>query len=31
MSTKLAVVFGSLIAIFMVAVPFGYKRWHDKE
>ena len=31
MPTKLAVVFGSLIAIFMVAVPFGYKRWHDKE
>lgn len=31
MSTKLAVVFGSLIAIFMVAAPLGYKRWLDKE
>src|SRR5476651_1632310 len=31
MPTKLAVLFAGLIAIFMVAAPFGYKRWHDKE
>ena len=31
MSTKVAVVFGTLIALFMVAAPFGYKRWHDKQ
>lgn len=31
MRTPLSLVFGSLIALLMIAGPIGYKRWHDRE
>jgi tyrosine-protein phosphatase SIW14 len=31
MPTKLAVLFSTLIAAFLVIPPIAYKRWHDKE
>src|SRR6266498_2497931 len=31
MRTLVSVVFGSLIAFFMIAAPISYKRWHDRD